>query len=188
MSVTIALSEIRARARTIATEMGLDANQSVTIDNAAGLRSLLNHCLNEIFRRKASDQKFLRDITRNTAVAMTTGSGAVPDTIMREFLHFANFADNNGSLITYYNFAADYNSGQNFNQLGYCYVEGDNFVYTPPNGTATSYTGNLFVTTPTIPAITTSVTFPSQATADDVILMLARAIRAEEKFEIIDAV
>ncbi len=181
MSVTLTLNQILARARVMASQIGMDANQSNLVDNRAGLRALLNHCLNEVYRRKANDQKFLRDITLKNTVSLVTGSGAVPDTIMREFLHQANFADDRSSLITYYNYAVDFNSGENFQQLGYVYLDGGNFSYTPPNGG--SYTGNLFVTTPSIPAITTSVTFPSSETSDDVILLLSQAIAGKIAFE-----
>jgi len=184
MSVTITLSEILSRARVIATQTGIDANQSVLVDNRAGLRALLNSCLLETYRRKASDQKFLRDITIKNTVAISGGTGVVPDTIMREFLHQANWADSATppSLITYYDYAADFNSGENFSQLGYVYIDGSTFYYTAPAPT-TSYTGNLYVTTPSIPAITTSVVFQTQEMADDVILMLAQAIAGKIVFE-----
>src|SRR6185369_5653496 len=147
--ITIALSTILARARTMATQMAGDANASPLIDDLGGLRALLNHVIQNLYRQKASDVRFLRDITVRHTVAMTSGVGVVPDNILREFLIMGDFEDVDGSLITYYNFPIDFNSGNNFSQLGYTFIQGDSFLYTPPApGTSTSYTDNLFVTTP----------------------------------------
>jgi hypothetical protein len=165
--------------------MGGDANTSAVIDNKSGLRALLNHAILEVYRTKAKDQRFLRDITVRNTVAVAGGVGAVPSTVLREFLDQGDFTDDDNSLVTYFNYAADFNSGANYNQLGYCYVQGDNFVYTAP-APSVSYTGNLFVTAPSVPAISSTMTFPSEATIDDVVLLLARAIRGEIKFETVD--
>lgn len=177
---TLTVANILARARTLATQSGgVDANASQQIDSRGGLFALLPHIIADVYRGKAKDPKFVRDITVKHTVAMSSGVGAVPDGVMREFLRQANFADENNSLITYYEYAADYNSGQNFDQLGYTMIVGDEFQYTPPAPT-TSYTGDFYVTVASTPAITTSVTFPSEQTATDVVMLLASAIQGKE--------
>ncbi len=184
---TFTLESILARARTAATQMGTDPSQSLQIDSKGGLRVLLNSVINNVYRQKAKDLKFLRDITVRHDISISSGTGAMPTTIMKEFMRMADITDENNSKVTYYDFAADYNSSANFDQLGYCLVVGDSILYTEPApGDATSYSGDLFVTTPSVPVISTSVTFPSTATGEDVILELARAIRNETKFEVID--
>lgn len=186
MSYTITLSEIFARSRTIATQMGGDATQSPLIDNLAGLRALLNHCILEIYRRKANNQTFLRDITAQTTVSISSGSGTLPSEVMREFLNQADITDDNNAKVTYYNYATDYNSTVNFTQLGYCYVLGDLIKYTAPAPDLAAYSGDLFITSPVLPTIGTSVTFNTEEVADDVVLLLAKAIRGEQTFEGID--
>ena len=177
--MTITVAEILARARTIATQMGIDANASASIDARGGLFALLPHAIQQIYRQKSTDPKFVRDITVKHIISMTAGVGTVPDTMMREFLRQADFTDEDNSLITYYEYAADYNSGQNFDQLGYTMIVGDEFQYTPPAPTI-SYTGDFYVTVASTPDITTSVTFPSEQTATDVIMLLASAIQGKE--------
>lgn len=178
------VSEILARARTIATQAGgVDANASQQIDSRGGLRALLPHVIANVYRGKAKDPDFVRDITTKHTVAITAGSGTVPTGVMREFLSQADFADDDNSLITYYDYAADYNSGQNFDQLGYVFITGDTFNYTAPSPND-PYTGSLYVTVPTLPTVTTTVTFPSEQTANDVILTLALAIQGKVGFEL----
>ena len=181
-------TEIFSRARTIATQVGGDANLNPTIDSLAGIRALLNHSIREVYRRYANDDKFLHDtVTRNT-VAVVAGIGACPDTIIRESLpRMAQFQDADGSLITYYNYNVDYASDVNFNQLGYVTLVGDNFNYAAPN--AASYTGNLFVTTPTFPTLpadmASSITFPSETAIDDIVLFLSQAILGKTEFQVV---
>ena len=186
MATTITTAEIFARARTIATEMGGDANASPVIDSLAGLRALLNHCVLEIYRRKSANPKFLRDITTRTTVTIGSGSATLPATVMREFLSTANITDEDNALVTYYEYASDYYSTVNFDQLGYALVVGDLIKYTAPAPDLDTYSGSLFITSPCLPTITTSVTFNTQEVADDVILLLAKAIRGEISFENID--
>jgi len=97
---------------------------------------------------------------------------------MREYMRSADFQDDDDSLITYYDYASDFNSGQNFTQLGYVFIVGDDFNYTAPSPND-PYTGNLYVTIPSVPTVTTTVTFPSDETANDVIALLAMAIRGQ---------
>lgn len=181
---TISLETLIARARVSATQMGGDATTSVLIDNKAGFRALLNNAILEVYRRKAKDPRFLRDITTRSTVAVTANVGAVPATVLKEFLHQADFTDDNNALVTYYDYAVDFNSSTNFNQLGYVYVLADNFQYRQPGGA--SYTGNLFVTTPTAPAVATSMTFQSEQTIDDLVLLLAEAVMGKVNFEVVN--
>lgn len=182
---TISLSTLLARARVLATQTGGDATQSVVIDNLAGLRAALNHCILEIYRRKAKDPRFLRDITTRSTVTITSGTGTVPTTTLKEFLHQADFTDDNNSFVTYYDYAVDFNSSTNYAQLGYVYVLGSDFKYMAPNRNL-SYSGNLFVTTPTAPAVATSMTFQSEQTIDDIILLLSQAIIGKASFEVVN--
>lgn len=184
MSATISLSTLLARARTLATQTANDAGLSIVIDNLAGLRATLNHAILQIYRQKAKDPKFLRDITTRSTIAMTANAGTVPTTILKEFLNQADFTDDNNALVTYYDYAVDFNSSTNFNQLGYVYVLADNFQYRQPGGA--SYSGNLFVTTPTAPAVATSMTFQSEQTVDDVVMLLAMAIVGKVNFDVVN--
>lgn len=179
--MTITVAEILARARTIATQAGgTDANMSTVIDSRGGLFALLTHIIADVYRGKAIDPKFVRDITVKHTISMSAGTGTVPTTIMKEFMRQANLTDDDNSLITYYEYASDYDSGQNFNQLGYLIIVGDEFNYTAPSPND-PYTGNLYVTVPSTPTVTTSVTFPSDQTSLDVIIALALAIQGKVK-------
>jgi len=184
---TITLTQLLARARTIATQTATDANASPLIDSLAGMRALLNNCVLEIYRRKARDTKFIRDITARTAITISSGSGTLPDTVMREFLSEANITDDNNSLVTYYEYASDYNSSVNFTQLGYAFLQGNSLKYTAPAPDFDTYSGNVYITSPVLPTVGATMTFPTEETIDDIILMLARAIRGEEKFSVVDA-
>jgi len=177
--MTITVAEIIARARTLATQAGgEDANAAQTIDARGGLFALIPHAILSIYRTKTKDPKFVRDITVKNTITITAGTGTVTTGIMREFLRQADFADDNDSLITYYEYASDFNSGQNFTQLGYVYITGDTFNYTAPSPND-PYTGNLYVTVPSVPTVTTSVTFPSEETSNDVIYLLSLAIQGK---------
>lgn len=180
--------EIFARSRTIATQTATDANVSAVIDAKGGLRALLNHSIREVYRRKASDQKFTNDITVRHTVAITGGDGPCPDEIMREFLSQANITDGNNSLVSYMNYAIDATQ-QTFNQLGYLWLVGDTFHYTAPSPDLTTFSGSLFVTVASFPEFPNSMSqdieFPSMATAEDVILFLAMAITGDEKYQIV---
>ncbi len=173
-------SSIFARARTISTQTMTDANVSQVVDNLGGLRSLLNHTVRQVYRNKAKDQKFFHDITTRNTVAVVSGVGACPDVIMREFLHLSEFQDDVNSLITYYDYAVDADSGQNFRQLGYVWLQGDTFHYTAPNQDAGDFTGDLYVNAPCFPtfpaSMSSNITFPSVAVIDDIVLSLAAAI------------
>lgn len=176
--------QILARSRIIATQVGGDANQSAVIDARGGLRALLNDTIRILYRRRANSQDFTRDIVVRHTITMAGGIGTCPDTVMRELLAQAQFQDENGSLITYYNYNIDADSGQNFQQLGYVVMNGDTFVYTAPNSVA--YDGDMYVTAatfPTFPAsMSQSITFPSQGIIDDLCSLLAQAIVG--KFEL----
>ncbi len=188
---TITGNNLLARARTLATQTGGDPNSSQIIDNLGGLRAWLNSAIREVYRRKSTDQKFIRDIMVRHTVAVVAGSGACPDSIMREFLHASEFADANDALISYMKYNIDQNSGQTFDQLGYVTLQDDNFKYRAPSPDLTSYSGDLYVTAPTFPtlpdAFTTTITFPSEATIDDVVALLALSLTGNQKFEVISA-
>lgn len=175
---------IFARARTMASQSMSDANQSVVIDSKGGLRVLLNNVIRGVYRSKTSDQKFFRDIITRNTVAITSGIGACPENVMREFLHLGQFQDVDDSLIVYYDYNIDYSSGQNFTQLGYVCMQGDNLHYTAPYPTLDTYTDDLYVTCPTFPTFPTSmsddITFPSTTVIDDIVQSLAEAIRGGE--------
>lgn len=182
-------NNILARSRTIASQTATDANQSNVIDSLGGLRATLNHAIRETYRSHANDQKFTRDIVTKTAIAIASGVGACPDSIMRETLDgMGQFTDDNGSLITYYTYNIDASSGVNFQQLGYVCLDGDTIKYTAPSPTLDTYTGNLFVLAPTFPTLPASmasaITFPSAAIIDDVVLTLALAIGGNIKYAV----
>lgn len=175
-----------ARIRTIASQTASDANQNVIIDSLGGIRALLNNTIREVYRQKSNDQKFIRDIVTRNTVVVTSGVGACPDAVMREFLHAAQFQDDNDSLITYYDYNIDADSGQNYNQLGYVRMSDSNFLYTAPSPTLDTYTGNLFVTVATFPtfpvSMASAITFPSVSTIDDIVLAGAAAITGKLEY------
>jgi len=185
-------NQIIARARTIATQMGGDANASPVIDAKSGLRALLNHIIRETYRQKAKNQDFIKDINVQNAITMASGVGVLPDTVMRQFLKQADYQDANGSLITYFDYPIDSNSGQNYNQLGYISVVGSNIYYTEPApGTSTSYSGTLYMTVPTFPtfpaSMASAIPMPVEV-VDDVIMLMALALRGQVKFDLTGSV
>lgn len=186
---TASANQIWARARTIASQAGIDANQSIIIDSLGGLEALLNHSIREIFRRKASDVKFRHDITTKNTIAISSGVGAVPDQLMREFLHLADITDTNNSLVAYLNYSTD--AQETFTQLGYAWLVDDELHYRAPSPDLDTYSGNLYVTCPVFPILPSNtgdpVTFPSDATIDDIVLFLSQAIIGNEKFEVVSA-
>jgi len=186
MAATETGDNIMARARTIATQTMSDANQSVVIDSLGGIRTLLNNVIRDVYRKKAENQKFIRDIMTRNTVVVTTGVGACPDTIMRELLHQSEFQDDNDSLISYDDYNIDYSSTTNFSQLGYVVISGNNFLYTAPSPDLDTYTGNLFVTCPTFPTLpgsmASAITFVSVSTIDDIVLALSAAITGQLQY------
>lgn len=183
-------TSLLSRARVIATGMGIDPNQSNVIDNLGTIRALLNNSIREVYRRKAKDQKFVNDITVLNTVTISGGSGTCPDEIMREFLLQANITDDNDALVTFLKYPTDAGS-ETYDQLGYCWLVGANFKYKAPSPDLTSYSGNLFVTVPSYPQFPASmddvIPFPSTATIDDVVAVLAMALVGKESFEVISA-
>lgn len=180
-----------ARARTAATQQGGDANSATTIDSLGGIRVLLNNSIRELYRRKANDIKFRHDITVNNTVSVGTGTGTIPETLMREFLDGANLSDDNGAYISYFSYAVDATSGVTYDQLGYLWISAiDTFSYRAPSPDFTDYTGNLFVSCPCFPLfgnMSDSIEFPSTATIDDLVLVLANAILGKESFQVVTA-
>lgn len=176
---TVTGDQILARARVIATQQGVDPNMSNVIDNRGGARALLDETIRNLYRAKANDQKFTNDITTKSTIAMTTGVGAVPSTLMREFLDQAQIADEDDSLITYLNYGIDVN--QTFDQLGYVWIVADEFHYLAPSPTLLTYTNDLFVTCPSFPtlpaAMSSNITFPSTSIIDDLCSALAAELR-----------
>lgn len=182
-------NEIFARARTIATQTMTDANVSSVIDARGGLRALLNHSIREVYRRKARDIKFRHDITETNTVTMVGGQAAIPDNLMREFLKQSNIKDENDSLVTYLDYQTDAN--QTFDQLAYLWIEGDTFYYRAPAPDLDAFDGDVTIECPTFPtfpgAMTQVITFPSQATIEDVILFLSQAILDKETYQVVSA-
>lgn len=174
----------------MATQTATDANVSQVIDNLGGARVLLNSAIREVYRRKAKDQKFINDITVLNTITISGGSGACNDEIMRECLHQANITDDDDSLVTFLKYPTDAGS-ETFDQLGYAWLVGANFKYKAPSPDFSTYSGNLFVTVPSYPefpaAMTDSISFPSDATVDDIVGVLAMALVGKETFEVISA-
>jgi len=187
---TISGEEIFARARTIASQTMTDANQSVVIDSKGGLRALLNHSIIEVYRRKANDIKFRHDITTINSTLITTGTGTVPDVLMREYLHQANISTETCNQITYFDYAIDGNSGQTYDQLGYLWISnGDVFNYRAPAPDLGNFTGDLLIECPSFPEfpmlMSTPITFPSLITINDIVLFLAEAILGKEAYQVV---
>ncbi len=181
--------EIFARARVAATQMGGDANQSLVIDSLGGLRVLFNNSIRELYRRKANDIKFRHDITVNNTVIIFNGTGTVPATLMREFLHQANISNNDNDLITYFDYAVDANSGETYDQLAYLWIVGDTFHYRGTAPLLAGWNGNIVISCPSFPvfppSLNDNIPFPSTATIDDLVLLLANAILGKEPFQIV---
>ncbi len=170
--------------------MGGDPNTSVVVDNLGGLRSFLNHSIRELYRRKAtSDSRFRHDINVTNTIAIAGGTGDVPENLMRECLPMSDITDANNSLVSYLAYSTDVQ--QTFSQLGYLTIVGDEFQYTAPAPDLDSYSGDLTIQCPTFPvfpnAMSQDITLPSQATADDLVLLLANAILGRESFQMITA-
>lgn len=184
--MAISQNTLFARARTIATEMGLDANTSVAIDSLAGFKALLPHVIRNVYKKKANNVSNRHDIVTKHTIAITSSSGAVPDTVMREFLSQADFQDSlSNKCIAWMPYAVDYNSGTTFSQIGYVTIVGDNFNYRAPAPNQ-NFTGSLYVTVPTMPTIPSSWSDNidiDDDTADDIALSLALAIRNEYSFD-----
>lgn len=179
-----------SRARVQATQLGIDANVSPVIDNLPGARAWLNSAIREVYRRKANDQKFVDDINVAHTIAIVSGVGTLPDTVMREFLAQAQVTDENDSLVSFMTYSTD-TGASTFTQLGYCWVSGDNIEYKAPSPDLQTYSGDLYMTVPSFPTIPSSfddpIEFPSSSTVDDVVSTLALTITGNEKFEVISA-
>ncbi len=182
----ISQNELFARSRTIASEMGGDANTSVNIDSLAGLKALLPHVIRNVYRKKAANVKDRHDIVTKHTIAVTASVGAVPEAIMREFLAQADFQDSlNNKCIAWLPYAVDYNSGVTFTQIGYVTIVGNDFYYRAPSPNQ-SFTGSLYVTVPSMPTIPSSWSTEidiGENMADDIIIALAKALRGELVFE-----
>jgi len=184
--MAITQNELFGRARVIATGMGGDPNTSVVIDGEATLKALLPHVIRNTYRKKANDKRNRHDIVVKHTIPITASVGAVPSTIMREFLSHADFQDSsNNKCITWFPYAVDYNSGVTFSQIGYVTIVGDDFNYRAPAPNQ-NFTGSLYVTVPSMPTISSNWATPidiDSTTADDIILALALALRGEMTFD-----
>lgn len=173
------INDILSRTRVIATGVGIDPNLSALIDNRPALRALLNTAFSTVYRKRAQSKKDWRDISVRHTVSMSGGSGAIPNELMREFLHQADFEDEEGSLISYIEYNID--NRQLFTQLGYVRVVGDTFDYNLPDAGG-AYTGDLYVTAVSVPEFPATPTDDIPMTAeifDDVCGTLATMLRAE---------
>ncbi len=176
------IGEILARARVITTQMGGDANMSPLIDNKSGLYALLRNSIRYVYRKYAGNQKFFDDINVRHPVTITTGAGTLPDEVIREFLHQAQFEDATHSLITYQPYSIDFNSGQNYAQLGYVNINGGIISYRAPAPVLATYSGSLFITVPSIPTLPDNSTDDidlAEEALEDIIVTVAKAIRGE---------
>lgn len=180
------LATILARARTLATQQGGDPTMSPLIDDLTGFRAMLDHVIQDVWRKKANDVRNRHDISVKHTVGITASSGAIPTTIMREFLPQADFQDSlNNKCIAWLPYAVDYNSGTTFTQIGYVTIVGDNFNYRAPAPNQ-NFTGSLFITVPTTPAIPTAWTDELDVTdvaTNDIILSLSYAMKAQYSFD-----
>jgi hypothetical protein len=179
-------NEILARSRVVASQTAGDATQSPVIDSRPALRSLLNTCIRETYRAKAKDPNFIKAINVKKTIAIVASAGTLPDTVIRQFIRQASWADDNNSYISYWDYPVDANSGQNFDQLAYVQLVGDTIEYTPANS-GSAYTGNLYCTTPCYPvfpaSMATNIPMKDEV-AEDVISLMALAIRGQVKFDL----
>lgn len=171
----------------MASQVGGDANASQVIDSLGGLRAMLNSAIRELYRRK-TDPRFHRDITTRHTITIGSGTGDVPDEVMREFLRKADITDENGAMVTYFDYTADFDSSANFNQLGYLCIQGDTFRYRAPSPDLETYSGELYVTVPSFPELPASmasaITFPTESVIDDLVLFLSQALLGKESYEL----
>lgn len=178
---TTSVDNLIARARTIATQMGGDANLSPLIDNKFALRTLLNNAINHVYTKRAGDGKSWRDISIRFPITIASGFGTFPSNAMREFMHQSDWANSDNDLISY--IARDADNRETYDTyLGYVQIQGDTVLYTPPNGDATSYTGTLYMTavgTPELPASSSTTFNMTSDISDEVAYTLALALRGE---------
>lgn len=175
------VNDILARSRVIATQMGLDANQSPLVDNRGGFRALLNTALSNIIIKRARDKKNWRDVAIRHTISMTAGVGDLPSGVLREYMHTADFQNDDRDLISYLNFDLDNNELFD-TYLGYAKLAGDTVEYTAPNTDFGDYTGKLYLTVPSVPEIPTDPTDNIAMTDEifnDVCSSLALMVRAE---------
>ena len=174
------IADIMARARVIATGMGIDPTASPVIDNKPALRALLDTALSDVYRKRAEKGNSFRDIAVRNTVALIAGVGTVPTGIMRDYLHLADFTTAAGDLVSYLNYPMDANSFSRYQQLGYVIIQGDTFLYTTPNSGA-AYTGDMYVTAVTLPDLSLDPLVMTSEVIDDVAYTLALALRGDEK-------
>jgi len=153
------LNSILARTRIIATGIGGDATLSPVLDNRPAFRALLDTAHSAVIAKRARDKKNWRDVVIRHTIAMTNGVGALPAGVLREFMHTADFENGDGDLISYIEFAIDNNELFD-TYLGYARIVGDSLYYTAPNTDFGDFTGNLFLTVPSVP------TYPSDPDDD----------------------
>lgn len=180
------LNTIFARARTIATQTGGDANASPLIDDLANAKALLNHVIRNVWRKKAADASGYHDIATKQTIAVAASAGTLPTNVMREFLGTnAQFQDTNNSLITFLDYVIDANTSTLYSQLGYVTLNGTALTYRAPAPNQ-SYTGSLYLTCPTMPTIPStwaSTLDVSDTATDDIVLALSMAMAGTYSFD-----
>ncbi len=143
------------------------------------MRAWLNDTIRILYRSRANEQKFRTDISVDNTIAIGSGVGVVPDTLMREFLHQANINGADTDLyVTYLDYGIDAN--QTFDQITYLWIVGDAFRFRGPSPDLGDWSGDIVINCPSFPELpahmTDSITFPSEAVIDDLCTLLAQSI------------
>lgn len=172
---------------------GADASQSALLDMEQTAESLVSSVFRSVTLIINGDPDKRAILRRSNTIALTTGVGTLPSTILMECLSGATLTDPDDSLIAqdmsyvpeYYDYldAIGYET-----RLGYWHVSansttGNTIRYVRPADTAETKTGNIVltvVTVPTIPATSTTTLDAPQEFIDLATSALSNALRMRE--------
>ncbi len=170
------LQQILDRAKVQAFGINNDPNNSIVIDSDLTAEAIFPHAVRAVYMNLARSGEDLQNINAAHVIAMVSGVGTLPDTVLREMIMEANLP--NHPFATFLQHFGDYQRHRFDSQLCYFTIRGDKFYSScTPDGA-----GNIVIETPTIPAtpVDADDDLPfSEKVILDVINSIASVLRGE---------
>lgn len=156
-----------------------DANKSIVIDADLPVQSLFPRVLRHVFSRKARNGESLEDSMVVHTIAVTSGEGNLPATVLKEAFASASLQGVPFASYLPYTDYLRFKFSQT-GQLDYFTVHNSKLLYKQAG--TTSFTGNVYLKAVTVPALPATITDDIAVSAkilDDCITVLVALMRGE---------